>query len=410
MPKLLQIDSCLGILSTGRISEGIAKVAMAQGWDCYIAHGARYVGESIQHSYQIETKTGEYLHYAKSLLFDAHGLGSKYATKKLIRYIDEIQPDIIQMHCIHGYYINYKLLFEFLNKVNIPIVWTFHDCWAFTGHCAHYMSASCFKWRDGGCHHCPLRNEYPQSIVDCSVRNFNLKNYLFKQNRNLNIVTVSRWLECITRESFFKDKNIQTIYNGIDTNIFHPIDNTEIYNRLNAHNKKIVMAAATTWSRNKGFDDYLKLANLLPANVLILLIGLSDNQIEKLPPNVIGIKRTESAEELAAYYTIADIILNLSYQETFGLTTAEGMACGTPGIVYNITASPELITPETGIVVEPGDINGVSQGINEILGKKKNYYRDSCIERANSLYEKNKQYLKYIRLYDQLLEKNESNC
>lgn len=405
-PILLQIDSCLNMLSTGRITESIGKLAIQRGWDCYIVHGARFVRQgSCMHAIQSDSKIGEYLHFAESYLLDRHGLASRTTTKRIVEEIKRINPDVIQLHCVHGYYLNYRILFEYLNSTTIPVVWTFHDCWAFTGHCAHFVSVDCKKWRNEGCHDCELINDYPKTLVDCTIRNFNLKRQLFKNNKNLQIVTVSKWLEILTRQSFLCDKPIQTIYNGVDTCVFCPKDTKSLKEKLGLVEKKILLAAATAWTTQKGFWDYVKLSKVLPENVVIILIGLDEEQIKLLPSNMIGLRRTESSEKLAEYYSMADIVLNLSYAETFGLTTAEGLACGTPGIVYNTTASPELISENVGIIVDQGDVSKVLDAVKEILKNGKIRYSQSCRERAVTLYDKNRRYAEYLQLYDSIIKK-----
>ena len=404
MPTLLQIDSCLNMLSTGRITESIGKLAIERGWDVYIVHGARAVSKpSCMKSIQSDKVWQEYLHYAESFLFDRHGLASRFTTKRVIEQIKQIQPDIIQLHCIHGYYMNYKLLFEYLNTTQIPIVWTFHDCWAFTGHCAYFDRVHCEKWKFG-CRDCPLSKAYPKSLIDRSRYNYNIKKVLFTSNRYLHLVTVSHWLEVLTRKSFFADNDIRTIYNGVDIEVFHPLKNDIL--KLNfGNNKKVLLAVASSWNQRKGFDDYIRLARLLPNDIVIVLVGLPDYLISRLPNNVIGKKKTNSVDELVGYYSMADIVLNLSYEETFGLTTVEGFACGTPGVVYNATASPELITKETGIVVEPGNIEGVAEAIQEILRNGKNYYSNACRKRAEEYYDKDNKFAEYVDLYESLTKK-----
>ena len=185
MPTLLQINAALNRGSTGRIAEQIGLLAIEQGWNVYIAHGARYANRSNLNTIQVVTKTEEKLHAIKSLLFDLHGLGSKDATTKLVEKIKEIKPDIIHLHNIHGYYLNYKVLFEYLNTIDTPIVWTLHDCWTMTGHCAHFDAVGCNKWKTG-CNNCPLKGEYPKSLfIDRSKRNYNLKKYLFSSLKNV---------------------------------------------------------------------------------------------------------------------------------------------------------------------------------------------------------------------------------
>lgn len=402
MKKLLQIDSCLGILSTGKITESIGKLASEGGWDCYIAHGARYVGKSEMHSIQVSSKLGEYFHYAKSLLFDAHGLGSVSETKRLIKKIKAINPDIIQLHCIHGYYLNYAVLFEYLATTKTPVIWTFHDCWSMTGHCSYFDAVGCERWKTE-CYNCPLKGEYPSSyLLDASRRNFKLKKKLFTSIENMTIVTVSNWLADIVKQSYMSKYPIKVINNGVDINLFKPRE-SDLRLRLGLNDKFILIGVASTWEKRKGLNDYKKLAQLLSDEYCIILIGLSKEQIEKLPKNIIGIERTENQIQLAEYYSSADIVMNLSYQETFGMTTVEGFACGTPGIVYDRTASPELISEETGCVVKAGDIVGILSAIETIRNNTKKHYSDACRKRAVEFYNKDDRFKEYIKLYNSLL-------
>lgn len=403
MPKLLQIDSCLGILSTGRITESIAALATVKGWDCYIAHGARCIGETRQTHYQITKKFDEYVHYAQSLLFDSHGLHSTAATRRLVKWIDSIKPDVINLHCIHGYHLNYKVLFEYLNAHDIPVVWTFHDCWAFTGHCGHFVSAECNKWMTE-CHDCVLKGDYPKAIgFDRSRRNFRLKKDLFLSVRNMTIVPVSYWLNEMVKQSYFKNVPSRVIYNGVDTDVFQN-RKSNLRHEMGLEGKVVLLGVASAWSDSKGLSDYICLSKTLPEHYKIVLIGVSDNLSKSLPSDILCIGRTSNSIQLAEYYSMADIVMNLSYAETFGLTTAEGMSCGTPGIVYNRTASPELITPETGMVVEAGDISAIVNAIKEISSRGKDFYSKACRERALTYFDKTKRFAEYVDLYEELIK------
>lgn len=402
MPKVLQIDSCLGIGSTGRIAEGIATAARKSGWDTYMAHGARYIGKTEQIPIMVGSKLDEYQHKLNSLILDNHGLNSRLATKKLINRIVEIDPDIIHLHCIHGYYINYEILLSFLAEYSHPVVWTQHDCWAFTGHCAHFEKIKCQKWKTG-CKNCELKHAYPKTIcLDRSSRNWNLKKKLISNIKDLTIVSVSKWLDSIVHESFLGDKSSRVIYNGIDRNIFQHREST-LRDEFQLQNRLILVGVATSWSEAKGLNDYAELSKVLDPQYKIVLIGLNESQRNKIPSSILGLPRTNNTIELAQWYSAADIVLNLSYQETFGLTTVEGLACGTPGIVYNSTASPELITPQTGIIVEPGNIDAIIDAISTITRSPEIFNTQCCVDHVKNNFDGNQLYKKYIELYNELL-------
>lgn len=405
MPKLLQINAALNRGSTGRIAEQIGLLAIEQGWNVYIAHGARYMGNSALQTIQVVTEKEEKLHALKSMAFDAHGLGSKKATLRLVERIKEIKPDIIHLHNIHGYYLNYKVLFEYLATIDTPVVWTLHDCWTMTGHCAHFDAAGCEKWKKG-CFDCPLKGEYPKSILlDRSVRNYALKKRLFSSLKNATIVPVSNWLGSIVKESYLGNYTINVINNGVDIDIFKPQEGTELRNKLNIGDRTVLLGVATAWNRKKGLYDYIELSKNIPDRYQIILVGIDEKTKKGLPSNIIAIERTNSQHELAYLYSLADIVLNLSYEETFGLTTVEGFACGTPGIAYNKTASPELITPETGIVVEKGNFEQLLDAIETVRKNGKPHYSAACRERAVKYYNKNSKFREYIDLYNSLLNR-----
>lgn len=398
--KLLQIDSCLNMLSTGRITESIGKLAIEKGWDCYIVHGARYARPgSCMNSIQAVNKMGEYAHFAESLLLDNHGLASRRATKKVIEQIRQIQPDLIQLHCVHGYYLNYKLLFEYLNSTNIPVVWTFHDCWAFTGHCAHFVTAGCEKWKTG-CFGCPLKGDYPKSFIDKSKRNYELKKSLFSGNKNLHIVSVSEWLADLTRESFLKDKDIHVIHNGVDLKVFYPRE-------IEKSTRVRVLGVSGVWNKDKGLYDFYKLRELLDKDQFeIVLIGLTNDQLKNIPDGIIGIERTNSVSELAEYYSSADVFVNPTYADSFPTVNMEALACGTPVITYKTGGSPEAVSPETGWVVKQGDIQAVASIVSNIVQINECdiiAQRKKCRERAESVFNKNISFDAYVELYNRLV-------
>lgn len=403
MPKIIQICVEGNTGSTGTIAEAIGKIVISQGWESYIAHG-RFTRPSESKTIKIGNSFGIFLHGLQTRFFDRHGLGSKYATKKLVEQIKDIKPDIIHLHHLHGYYINIEVLFEFLEKANIPVIWTFHDCWSITGHCTHFDFVSCEKWKTE-CNHCPQIKEYPASLfVDKSRKNFYLKKKLFNSVENLTVVSVSNWLNNVVVKSFMGNLSRKVIYNGVDLNMFSSNGlNNSIREKFTIGEKFMILGLATTWSNRKGLKDFIELSKQIDSNKIIILVGLTRSQIKTLPSNIIGLQRTESQEELRDLYIACDVFMNLSVEETFGLTTAEALACGTPAIVYNATASPELVDVNTGVVVEKQNIQSLLFAIEEVKRNGKSYYSKACRSRAVKLFDKNKRFNEYFDLYREKL-------
>lgn len=401
MPILFQINVAANWGSHGRIAEGIGEIVQAHDWDSYIAYG-RFANPSKSHLLKVGSTYDTLLHGAHSMLFDRHGLASKGATWRLIRDLDYIQPDIIQLHNIHGYYLNYPLLFEYLSSLDVPVVWTLHDAWALTGHCAFPALADCVQWKEE-CVNCPLtRKEYPRCYGSARTReNFQEKKYWFNTVPNLHIVTVSRYLERQVRQSFLKDIDTRCIYNGVDIDVFHPYN----YQFSRARHYQ-VLGVASVWEKRKGLDAFRHLRKMLPDNYDIKLVGLTDQQTRRLPDGISAVSRTDSIQELVELYANADVFVNPSQAESFGMTTAEALACGTPAIVYNTTACPELVDEHTGGVVPLNDMEALTDAVRQWCEKsRKGDTRKLCRERAVSLFSRQDRYQEYYDLYDSLLSK-----
>lgn len=399
MPTLLQINVASNSGSTGRIAEQIGILAKSRGWESYVAHGARYLNESQLHSIQVSSSVVEKLHWVKSVLLDQHGLGSTRSTRAFLKEIDKIHPDIVHLHNIHGYFINYKILFKYLISKQIPIVWTLHDCWAFTGHCMYFDSANCNRWKSE-CFSCPLKNDYPSSVfLDRSSRNFKLKKELFTSLSNIVFVPVSYWLENLVKSSFLGGFETHVIHNGIDLNVFrlNPIrPNDGIFR---------ILAIGNSLVGRKGLSDLTKIKERLKFRCQIILLGLSSNDIRRLPTGIIGVPRINSQEELSRYYSNADVFVNPTYEDNFPTTNIEALACGTPVITYRTGGSPEAIDEKTGIVVEKGHIDELVAAIEKIYLNGKQTYSQACRERAERLFNKDDRFADYIKLYDERLNK-----
>jgi putative colanic acid biosynthesis glycosyltransferase len=405
MPKLMQIVVEGNTGSTGTIAEEIGIRAIKHGWESYIAH-ARFPRPSKSHIRKIGNVVDILFHGLMTRIFDMHGLGSLRATKKLVQKIKKINPDVVQLHHLHGYYINIQILFEYLSKSGIPVFWTFHDCWAFTGHCTYYSYVGCDKWKDG-CHHCPQTRQYPASLIfDRSEKNYIEKKYSFTSVSNMTIISVSRWLDNQVSQSFLSGLNRKIIYNGVDTEIFKPITGHKLLNIKRLFDfKYIILGVASPWSDRKGLSDFLALSERLPKDVGIVLVGLDNTVIKKLPANIIGLERVNSRSALAELYNYASVFLNLSEEETFGLTTAEALACGTPVIVYNATASPEIVDNRTGLIVEKNNIDQLLQSVKIIIGHGRNHYSSFCRDRVLKKFNKENNYLEYINMYSDSCKK-----
>ena len=398
MLKIIQINTALNCGSHGRIVEQISRVATDRGFETTIVHGARYLNKSQFADIQTTTKTQELLNGVRSLLFDAHGLGLKKATKSLITKLKEISPDIVHLHNIHGYYLNYKILFDYLAESGVPVVWTLHDCWSMTGHCAQFENYNCEKWKTK-CHDCQYHTDwYPKSIIDRSKRNFELKKQCFTSVKNITIVPVSHWLEGVVKQSFLSKYPIKVINNGIDITSFRP---SAVSGEISS-NKFTILGVASSWDNDKGIKEFVKLSQ--NPDYKVVMVGVNEKLSKQLPDTIVKVANTNSQEELAKYYSMADVFVNPTYKDSFPTTNLEALACGTPVITYKTGGSPESVTPETGIVVEKGDFEQLCAAIEIARKNGKDYYSKSCRVRAERFYNKDDRFKEYIDLYENILD------
>lgn len=403
MYKVLQINSVGNYGSTGKIANHIGDLCLSKGWESHIAVG-RKVKESKSNIIRIGDDFDLKLHGLKTRIMDRHGFGSTKATVHFISEIEKIKPSIIHLHNLHGYYINIEVLFEYLSKSKIPVIWTLHDCWTFTGHCAYFDFANCDKWKIE-CSSCPQKKDYPTSfVVDNSKRNYRDKKRIFNSVENLTMVPVSNWLGKLLEDSFMKKYSYQVINNGIDLNEFYSlVDNEKVRSDLSLGNKFVILGVASIWSKRKGLADFIKLSEIIDENSIIILVGLDKKQLNLLPNNIIGIERTDSVKELSEIYAMSDIYLNLTYEDNFPTTNIEALACGTPVLTYNSGGSIEAVSESTGYILEKGDIKGILDVINDVRIKGKEHFKMSCRKRAETLYCKEERYNDYISLYEKIL-------
>lgn len=404
MLKLFQFNVSLNVGSTGRIAEQIGELAQSEGWESYIIHGPRYVGATALEARSSESSIEEKMHWLKSIICDGHGLGTICGTKEVVKFLEEVKPDIIHLHNIHGYYVNYPILFNYFSKIKTPIVWTLHDCWPFTGHCTYFDRIGCEKWKTG-CFKCPQKKEYPTSITDCSNRNYNLKKQYFTALGNrLTLIPVSRWLDNLIKQSFLKDIKTNIIHNGIDISTFKPLRKNDLLAAFPMlQDKKIVLGVAQQWTKRKGLDDFYLIREKLPYDYVVVLVGLSQEQIKTLPDGIVGIERTNSKNDLAILYSLSEVFLNLSYEDNYPTVILEAISCGTPVITYNTGGCHEAISESTGYVVGKKDINGVINAIESISNIGKEKYVESCRSFALEHFDQKHCFEEYIKLYKQII-------
>ena len=404
MNKLLLLNVSANSGSTGRIAEEIGQTAIAKGYECYFGYG-RIGRESKAHLIRIGSDWDVKVHGLESMLFDNHGFGSRNATKRFVQEIERIKPDVINLHNIHGYYLNVEILFEYLAKTDIPVVWTLHDCWPFTGHCSHYMRVKCDRWKTG-CHHCPNSKGYPKSLfLDRSKTNYARKKELFCKPNNITFVAVCQWMANNVKDSFLSGYPVETIYNGTDTTIFQPCDSSIMRNHWGLGEKtKGLLGVASVWTQYKGLYDFYELSKRLEGDYKIILLGLNERQIQELPDGIIGIKRTENVRQLAELYALADVFVNPTYVDNFPTTNIEALACGTPVVTYRTGGSPEAIDEKTGVVVNQGDLSLLQTAV-ESVAKNKSSYTKACRERVVECFNKQDRFEDYVTLFNSLINK-----
>lgn len=373
--KILQINSVCGIRSTGRIAAELADKYNSQGHECIIAYGREEVPEKYK---KIAVRIGNEKSVKKNALmariFDNEGFNAKKETAMFLEWADKFDPDLLWLHNLHGYYINIEMLFRWIkSRPHMKVNWLLHDCWAFTGHCSYFSLIECEQWKTK-CLKCRQKHSYPSSLWrDNCKTNFEHKREVFCGVSNMQLITPSQWLADLVKKSFLGNYTIEVRNNTIDTSIFQP---TPSYFRKNhkLEDKIIVLGVASAWGKGKGLYDFIKLSYMLEEKYEIVLVGLTEKQINEVKSkidktkkqqgcNILCIAKTNNARELAAIYTTADVFLNLTYQDNYPTVNLEAQACGTPCLTYRTGGSVESVPAEN--IVEQGDLLGVIKWIKD---------------------------------------------
>ena len=349
--KYLFINSVAGFGSTGRIIFSACQQLEQQGHSCLVAYGRKATEGSIP-TVAIGSPWDYHLHALRHRIFGTGGFGSRAATARFLAQVREYDPDVIWLHNLHGYYIHVGLLFDYLRTCGKKIIWTLHDCWAFTGNCPYFSMVGCEKWKTC-CVRCPQKNVYPRALLDASRQNYLRKKALFTGIADLSLEVPSQWLARLVQESFLKDYPIRVVPNTVDEQIFHPTTGA-FRQQMGLESAFLVLGVANVWEPRKGLADFIQLFRLLPGSCRIVLVGLSEKQLSGLPAGILGLPRAPSPQALAEIYTAADVYVCPSMEETFGMTVLEAASCGTTPIVYQGTACQEVAEAHGGIAVPKG--------------------------------------------------------
>lgn len=402
--KVLQINTVCGSGSVGRITVDLSHCLRQAGEECAVAYGRRKAPGDVE-AWRFGSSLDMGIHVLCTFFRGEHGFASSRQTRRLIQWIREYDPDVIHLHNIHGFYLDTEQLFGYLRQAGKPVVWTLHDCWAFTGHCAYFDYAGCQKWKSQ-CQHCALyRSAYPYALFrDNSRDNYQRKKRMLKEHpiSHMTLVTPSAWLAGLVKESFLRDYPVRVIPNGIDLNQFHPRkDAAGLSKKLGMEKKYIILGVANMWEERKGYPYFLRLAKELGDSFQVILIGLDKRKLKSLPKGILGLARTESVEELASYYAMADVYLNATLEDNFPTTNLEALACGTPVITFATGGSVESVDESCGRIVPKGDLAALKETVLDLRDHP--ICGENCRKKALQ-YDKYHRFSEYVQLYRELKE------
>ena len=416
--RVLQINTFYIHGSTGRIMYDLMSVMEENGITAYAAYGQdrdANKGKVLPNNViRLQGQKQRKLNILRTRLFDHHGFYNEAETRKLLKWIDEVKPDIIHLHNIHNHYVHVGKLFAYIKQHEIPVVWTLHDCWPFTGHCAYFDYVNCDKWKTK-CFDCPSLKEYPPTwIFDRTSSQFEEKKDVFCGVKNLTIVTPSQWLANLCKESFLKDYPVIVVNNGIDTSVFKP-QNENIKEKLGIKGKKMILAVSD-FQKRKGVEYLLSLPKYLSDDEVLVWVGLEKKHLNLLPAKkCVGITKTSNVQELASYYSACDVFVNPTLEDNFPTTNIEAISCGAPIVTFrtggsieplddgvNVDVKDNILTTQYGAIVEKGDAKAFLVAIRLVLSNDRDLYKARCSRKGSLCYNKWKQYRKYIDIYKQI--------
>ena len=354
--KVVQLNSaCHG--STGMLMGILSQAMKEKGIDNRMLY--TFGKDSEENGFRYASDAEIKLNALRSRITGRYGFVSEKQTGRLIQFLKDYQPDLVQIHTIHGHDLNMTRFFQYLKEAGIPVVYTFHDCWQFTGYCPYYTWERCEKWKTG----------------------------------------------C---QSFLKDLPCTVIPNGIDLSVFYP-SVSNIRNHLHLNDRKIVLGIALSLSEAKGFHDYLELSRRLPETHVLVLVGVPEERRKDLPSNIIALPRTSSKEELRDLYSAADVTVVPTHEDNFPTVILESLACGTPAVTYQVGGAPEALDEKTGRAVRENDLDALMEAVLEFTGKKKEYAA-FCRKKAEDRYSMKQFTDSYLSLYEKMVSRAFPQC
>ena len=395
MMKVALINTVANTGSTGRITQSLYKEILVNGDEAILVYGRGQCPEEIK-SYKVGTGMDFLTHVFRHFFTGMGGFFSTRRTERLIRYLEEENPDLIHLHNIHGFYLNCEKLFEYIKRKKIPVIWTLHDCWSFTGHCAYFDFVECEKWKKE-CYNCPqFRKAYPYSLFRDNTRKaYARKKRAFQNVDSLVLVTPCKWLEEKVKASFLGQYETKVIYNGIDKDKFYKEPH------IRKESKKVILGVANIWEKRKGLNYFLQALERLDEHYQGVLVGINPRQSRKIrkkfPESKLRlIHHTQDIKELRELYNEADVFVNPTLEDNFPTTNLEAMACGLPVVTFDTGGCAEAVLGTEGRVVPKKDVDALVTAIQFVCGKNAGEQNG---QRCTKIFDNKKMLQEYMELY-----------
>lgn len=398
--KILQINAVYGMGSTGNIVRDIHELCLSEGIESFVAYSLSNVSEKdIINGYKIGGNIGKKIHALLCRINGMQGYFSRFATRKLLKHIDSIKPDIVSLHNLHSNYINLNMLLSYLAKRDIKTVVTLHDCWYFTGGCFHYTAAGCEKWQKE-CGNCPKKNlDTPAYLFDRSDRILRDRKKYFDKIKNLTVIGVSEWIAEEAKKGVFKGRDVRFAHNGVDLGIFKPTE-SDLRDKYGVENKFVILGPASKWLLPVNRKCFERITAELKDDEALMLLGCSEEQKKSLPPNVTALPFIKDRTELAKVYSAADVFVNLTREDTLCFMNLEPQACGTPVITFANTGASETVDVSCGYIVENGDAEVILENIKNVKSKGKSKYTEACRKWTEKNFDKKTNYKKLLDIFN----------